>query len=172
MGLSITGGTPDDFHPKRASLNELKDTAPKSEKAAEAIRQIHNRLPNGGDDDDDKPLEPFTSPITTGPRPPNFDAMAGHRVLQAPLAADQHYRDRQPPPPPAQFRSQPQPQYQPPRSENELIMDKLNFIVNLLEDQQDAKTATVTEEVVLYSFLGIFMIFVVDSFTRAGKYTR
>ena len=43
---------------------------------------------------------------------------------------------------------------------------------NLLEEQQDQKTGSVTEEVVLYSFLGVFIIFVVDSFTKVGKYTR
>jgi len=59
-----------------------------------------------------------------------------------------------------------------PRSDNEVMMEKLNFIINLLEDQHDAKTNNVTEEVVLYAFLGVFIIFVVDSFTRAGKYTR
>jgi hypothetical protein len=45
-------------------------------------------------------------------------------------------------------------------------------MINLLEDQQDERTNNVTEEVVLYSFLGIFIIFVVDSFARVGKYTR
>ena len=45
-------------------------------------------------------------------------------------------------------------------------------MINLLEEQQDEKTNNVTEEVVLYSFLGIFIIFVVDSFARAGKYKR
>ena len=45
-------------------------------------------------------------------------------------------------------------------------------MINLLEEQQDEKTNNVTEEVVLYSFLGIFIIFVVDSFARAGKYVR
>jgi hypothetical protein len=45
-------------------------------------------------------------------------------------------------------------------------------MISLLEDQQDEKTNNVTEEVVLYSFLGIFIIFVVDSFARAGKYVR
>ena len=49
---------------------------------------------------------------------------------------------------------------------------KINYMINLLEDQQDERTNNVTEEVVLYSFLGIFIIFVVDSFARAGKYTR
>ena len=45
-------------------------------------------------------------------------------------------------------------------------------MINLLEDQQDERTNNVTEEVVLYSFLGIFIIFVVDSFARVGKYIR
>ena len=45
-------------------------------------------------------------------------------------------------------------------------------MINLLEEQQDERTNNVTEEVVLYSFLGIFIIFVVDSFARVGKYVR
>ena len=53
-----------------------------------------------------------------------------------------------------------------------LLTDKLNYMINLLEEQQDEKTNNVTEEVVLYSFLGIFIIFVVDSFARVGKYVR
>lgn len=57
-------------------------------------------------------------------------------------------------------------------NDNQVILDKLNFMINLLEEQQDQKTNTVTEEVVLYSFLGVFIIFVVDSFARVGKYKR
>ena len=45
-------------------------------------------------------------------------------------------------------------------------------MINLLEERQDERTNNVTEEVVLYSFLGIFIIFIVDSFARVGKYTR
>jgi hypothetical protein len=45
-------------------------------------------------------------------------------------------------------------------------------MISLLEEQQDEKTSNVTEEVVLYSFLGIFIIFIVDSFARVGKYVR
>jgi hypothetical protein len=45
-------------------------------------------------------------------------------------------------------------------------------MINLLEQQQDERTNNVTEEVVLYSFLGIFIIFIVDSFARVGKYVR
>ena len=55
---------------------------------------------------------------------------------------------------------------------NDILLQKINYMINLLEEQQDEKTNNVTEEVVLYSFLGIFIIFVVDSFARVGRYTR
>ena len=55
---------------------------------------------------------------------------------------------------------------------NDILLTKLNYMINLLENQQDERTQNVTEEVVLYSFLGVFIIFVVDSFARVGKYIR
>ena len=45
-------------------------------------------------------------------------------------------------------------------------------MIHLLEEQQDERLGSVTEEVILYSFLGIFVIFLADSFTRIGKYKR
>ena len=45
-------------------------------------------------------------------------------------------------------------------------------MIHLLEDNKDEKTHNVTEELVLYLFLGVFVIFVVDSFAKVGKYTR
>ena len=55
---------------------------------------------------------------------------------------------------------------------NGAIIQKLNHITNILEDIQLEKTSNITEELILYSFLGVFVIFVVDSFARAGKYYR
>ena len=52
------------------------------------------------------------------------------------------------------------------------LLNKLNYMIHLLEENKDEKTNNVIEEVVLYSFLGIFIIFLVDSFTRVGKYVR
>jgi len=52
------------------------------------------------------------------------------------------------------------------------LMEKLNYIVQVLEETKDEKTDNISEELVLYMFLGVFVIFVVDSFARAGKYTR
>lgn len=56
--------------------------------------------------------------------------------------------------------------------DNQVLIEKLNYMIGLLEDQQDQKSGSVTEEVVLYSFLGVFIIFIVDSFTKVGKYVR
>ena len=52
------------------------------------------------------------------------------------------------------------------------LLEKLNYIVHMLEEQHNERTEHVAEELVLYCFLGVFIIFIVDSFARAGKYTR
>lgn len=55
---------------------------------------------------------------------------------------------------------------------NDKMMERINYMIHLLEAQQHEKTNNITEEFILYTFLGVFMIFVVDSFARVGKYTR
>jgi hypothetical protein len=52
------------------------------------------------------------------------------------------------------------------------LMEKLNYMIHLLEEQQHEKTNNVMEEFILYTFLGVFVIFMSDSFARAGKYVR
>lgn len=52
------------------------------------------------------------------------------------------------------------------------IMTKINYMIHLLEEQKNEKTNNITEEFILYTFLGIFMIFVVDSFSKSTKYVR
>lgn len=54
----------------------------------------------------------------------------------------------------------------------DMLLDKLNYMIHLLEEQQEEKTGHVAEEIILYCFLGVFVIFIVDSFARAGKYVR
>lgn len=58
------------------------------------------------------------------------------------------------------------------QDQNQVFIEKLNYMIHLLEEQQDQKTGNVMEEVILYSFLGVFIIFIVDSFTKVGKYYR
>jgi hypothetical protein len=62
--------------------------------------------------------------------------------------------------------------YQIPESADSILLQKMNYMITLLEDQQDERTNNVTEEVILYSFLGVFIIFIADTFVRAGKYVR
>lgn len=55
---------------------------------------------------------------------------------------------------------------------NKELLSKLDYIAHLLEEQHNEKTNHITEELILYLFLGIFIIFVLDSFARSSKYTR
>ena len=52
------------------------------------------------------------------------------------------------------------------------VMDRLNYITQMLVSIQMEKTNHVTEEFVLYSLLGVFMIYIVDGFSRSAKYVR
>ena len=52
------------------------------------------------------------------------------------------------------------------------LMEKLNYMIHLLEEQQKEPTQNITEEFILYGLLGVFMIYLTDSFSRAGKYIR
>jgi hypothetical protein len=56
--------------------------------------------------------------------------------------------------------------------DNNKLLAKLDYIVHLLEEQHNEKTNYITEELILYLFLGIFILFVLDSFARASKYVR
>ena len=52
---------------------------------------------------------------------------------------------------------------------NAALIEKLNYIIHMLEEKKDEKTGHVIEELVLYCFLGIFIIFIVDTFTQAAS---
>lgn len=57
-------------------------------------------------------------------------------------------------------------------SSNDELLQKLNYMIYLLEEQRAQKSNYVTEEIILYIFLGIFIIFILDKFRQPGKYTR
>jgi hypothetical protein len=52
------------------------------------------------------------------------------------------------------------------------VMEKINYMIHMLENMEHEKTANIAEEFVLYTLLGVFVIFVLDSFSRSGKYVR
>ena len=99
------------------------------------------------------------------------------------------------PPPPQMRQPQPQPENFAPKEEQpatytrqyvpyyanqsyepvakDQVMEKMNYVIHLLEEQKDEKSGGVVEELILYGFLGVFMIFMVDSFAKVGRrYTR
>ena len=55
---------------------------------------------------------------------------------------------------------------------NAELLNKLDNILHILEEQSEEKTNYIIEELILYIFLGVFIIFVIDSFVRVGKYVR
>jgi hypothetical protein len=54
----------------------------------------------------------------------------------------------------------------------EKMLDKIQYLTHLVEEMQNEKTANITEEYILYSMLGVFIIYVVDVFSKNGKYVR
>jgi hypothetical protein len=59
-----------------------------------------------------------------------------------------------------------------PKSSNSEMLHKLNNIIELFEDQKEIKTGQKNEEIILYCFLGVFVIYIMDSFVSIGKYSR
>ena len=57
-------------------------------------------------------------------------------------------------------------------SDQQRLLDKINYMIHLLEQQQNEKTNSSLEEFVMFSMVGIFIIYVLDSFSRTARYTR
>jgi hypothetical protein len=55
---------------------------------------------------------------------------------------------------------------------NQALLEKMNTILEMFEDQKEIKTNQKNEEIVLYCFLGVFIIYIMDSFVSIGKYSR
>ena len=55
---------------------------------------------------------------------------------------------------------------------NNELLKRLDKILYLLEEDKNDQNHLITEELILYVFLGVFIIYVLDSFVKAGKYVR
>ena len=164
---------------KRQDYNESKVNS--------VLNAIHNKTPSSDSSlGDFKPIEP---PISVGVENTKINNPDSHSDDDLDLrdlntahmteqVSEEYYKQFIP-----TYRSQQQQQQLPPHPQpvaqahayngpNTNIITKLNYMIHLLEEQKDERTNNVTEEVVLYSFLGIFVIFIVDSFVRVGKYVR
>ena len=52
------------------------------------------------------------------------------------------------------------------------LVQKMDRLMQMFEEQREIKTGQKNEEIVLYCFLGVFTIYVLDSFVSIGRYTR
>ncbi len=184
------------LHNKTQKFRNSGDFDPK--KVNSVLESIHNNI----SDDDElgnyrnmssanhsenfKPLNPYdfpNNPMSMGvektkegltnlvPQPNDNDAL-NLQDLQSSFMNDSQVRDYYKKLVPNYPRQQQQHASHNTTDSNQVLIEKLNYMINLLEEQQDQKLDSVTEDVVLYSFLGIFIIFIVDSFTKVGKYVR
>ncbi len=55
---------------------------------------------------------------------------------------------------------------------NSEMLNKINKMIDMFEEQREIKTSKKNEEIVLYCFLGVFTIYILDSFVSIGKYSR
>jgi len=52
------------------------------------------------------------------------------------------------------------------------LLERINYAIFLLEEQRNQRTEYLTEEFILYGLIGVFVIYLVDSFNKKTKYTR
>ena len=157
--------------------NPQDDNSYDSSKVNSVLNAIHNTSSADSNSlGDFKPLDP---PVSVGVEntkinnpDSNLDEDIDLRDLNKThmneVAKEEYYKQFMP----AVQQQQQQQPYYPPTKDNSNIMTKLNYMIHLLEEQKDERTNNVTEEVVLYSFLGVFVIFIVDSLVKVGKYVR
>lgn len=50
--------------------------------------------------------------------------------------------------------------------------EKINYIIHMLEQNRQLRTENIAEDMVLYFFLGFFVLYVSENFVKMGKYTR
>jgi hypothetical protein len=163
-----------------------RDTTRSNAKVEAMLEKIHEADDN--DENDDNNYQPIPLPLPPAPASAAMERME-HGMEQS-LDEQQNISNDSSPPQqeaftqlPSEYAKQYYQQYIPyynqssddmsPTGVNkDELLTKLNQVIYLLEEQQNEKTGHVTEELILYSFLGIFIIFIVDSFARVGKYVR
>ena len=156
---------------RREPLTNRINGNPKIEAMMKTIHNIDNE-----DAEDDSNLENFNPldppELSSYPQPEQQQQQSPEEVIQEQFTqlpgeyAKQYYQQYVP------YVNQMSSDNSPNGAPKDELLMKLNYIIHMLEEQQNESTNNVTEEIILYSFLGVFIIFVVDSFARVGKYVR
>jgi hypothetical protein len=50
--------------------------------------------------------------------------------------------------------------------------EKINYIIHMLEQNRQLRTENITEEMIMYFFVGCFVLYISENFVKMGKYTR
>lgn len=50
--------------------------------------------------------------------------------------------------------------------------EKINYIIHMLEQHKQLRTENISEDMILYFFLGFFVLYISENFVKMGKYTR
>jgi hypothetical protein len=166
---------------------EAKNKTIKKRETSSSVDTLMQKLHNAGDSDNMTDFNPISPPHSEsvlkttdkqdeGPIQPTQDFSAGPIKQTSSPSVYENFASKGLNSVAADYYQQYVPTYYNKMSENtggnKELLEKLNYMIHLLEEQQDEKTGHVTEEIILYSFLGVFLIFIVDSFARAGKYVR
>jgi len=143
--------------------SELADFHPLPPPTSVGVEQtkLRESMENRNDDEDQQTTQPSEDYYKRFM--PNYEKLYKNSPANMPYYTQQQQQQQQ---------LQHQGQNYGAQSENSVLLEKLNYMIHLLEEQQDERTGNVTEEIVLYCFLGIFIIFIVDSFVKVGKYVR
>lgn len=173
---------------QKTNYNEkIQQTNPiKNEKVQNAMFQIYNNMESEDgenlgdynplpshpesvganktiDREQDAEKENYTNLYDEEDNEDNDDSVNSHKEINN-MYAESYYNQFMPEQPPTHKA--------PKRLDSDDINTKLGYLIELLEQEKKEKTEHMTEEIILYGFLGVFVIYVVDSFVRIGKYTR
>lgn len=183
---TVRNQKPADIHPIESQdfmIYDVSEIQEKSDERTNRVTEIINQMSSVSVDNDGSGLADFTPPPnpavqqkkyldTNLAMPPANDRQPTQpytsEKTSAPLG---NYREVYTNPPKPYYSAMGLSSHTPSGSDNKLF-DKLNYMIHILENMEAEKTANITEEFVLYSFTGIFIIFVLDTFLKTGKYVR
>tara|TARA_B100001142_G_C14220745_1_gene611420 strand:+ start:509 stop:1075 length:567 start_codon:yes stop_codon:yes gene_type:complete len=174
-GTTILGNRKEGFTNKNKTIKK----ADKKNKMKEKMEELHDNI--GNNEDEDEIMENFEPPVnddrlrdsddededeitSKDPTIEGFNEIEGYENLDnlQNININDYYKKTVPMYNEASIQ----------HIERDELLRKLNYMIHLLEEQKNERTGYVTEDLILYSFLGIFIIFVLDSFARVGKYVR
>ena len=168
----------------------------KTNKVQEALQAIHSTLDDDEDDENNyvsnlENFEPIDAPISASTEKlssNDIDSIVDKKEKERIESFENYFKvnDETSEEEQSSYATQYYEQYLPPTHLNYKGYDenknsintssdldkKINYLIELIEQQKGEKTDNVTEEILLYGLVGVFVIYVVDSFVNIGKYKR